>query len=296
MHRRFRIVYSYQLPRSCPKTQFFPICVLIRTFFVNIVEWPLLKWYCRISWFDLFMPALAQTLFMFIFTAYEYDLLIWIYYIAMFSSRAPSNPNGPEYSYLPQMDTRMTSRFKYTGPHTNIFGVDLSSPLGRAFFAPNNIDIIRSELYSRVVLQLKGELGRTPIFQPRESYIQKKCHELYPLYAPIVHKMDAITIPAQVRELNFILIPLLIPNYISEIKGNIRYLKSLEEMPISSAMPKYPENASNRELVNRSMRMGGGEERTPPSSQNSRVQIGQHFHALPYNPWLASRMPRLYGK
>jgi hypothetical protein len=211
----------------------------------------------------------------------------------MFSSRAPSNPNGPEYAYLPQMDTRMASRFKYTGPQTNVYGVDISSLLGRAFFTPDNMEIIRSELYSRAVTQLRGEIDRTSIFQPRDAYIQKKCHELYPLYAPIVHKIDNSTISSQIRELNSILIPLLMSNYISEIKGNQRYLKSLSEMPISGAMPKYSENASHKELVNRTMRMGESEPAVF-SLQNARVQTGHNSHALPHNPWLALRIPHLY--
>lgn len=212
----------------------------------------------------------------------------------MFSSRAPSNPDGPRYAYLPQMDTRMASRFKYTGPQTNIYGVDILSPLGRAFFHADNIHIIRAELYSRAVQSLRGKMDKASIFQPSDAFLQKKCHELYPMYAPIVHQLGNTPLSSQIRALNAHIISQSMPNYISLLTGNQHYLKSLTELPVSTRAPTYNDNTGNRELMNRSVRMGVHED-SVFSSQNTRVQSAHAFHKLPYNPWLASRMPRLYG-
>jgi hypothetical protein len=213
----------------------------------------------------------------------------------MFPNRAPSNPNGRMYASIPRLDTRASSKFKYNGLQSNVYNVDLSSPLGLAFFHSDNIEIIQSELYSLAVQQLKGKIDKTSIIKPSGFFIYQKCNDFYPMYAPTVHDINDPNIQAQVRKLNAILIAHMLPTYISEISGNQRYLKSLNELPVFTEAPQYCENTSHRELVNRSVRMGENPEPLVFSSKNTRVQSAHNSWALPHNPWLAARLPNLYG-
>lgn len=214
----------------------------------------------------------------------------------MYPSRPPSNPDGPANMYIPQVTTRASSRMKYTGPDKNIFGVDARSVLGRAFFHVDNRHILKAELYSQAVLQLKHKISREDIAYPTDTFIYEKTNEWYPVYAPMVHRLDATSIPQQVRELNRAIIAQMLPNYLSNIRANQYYLKSLQVTPARTELPAFIESASQKELTNRSNQMTNGVATKAEAGKTiARDQMPNIIYALPHNPWLASRMPDIYG-
>jgi hypothetical protein len=213
----------------------------------------------------------------------------------MYKSRPPSNPNGPDRAYLSQMDSRASTRSKYTGPDQNIFGVDVRSVLGKAFFHADNIQIIRSDLYSTAVETLKRTIPRSDIQWPNDTLIYKKCHEFYPIYAPTVHSLDSSTLPTQIRQLNKKIVESILPVYISEIKGNRYYIQSLDGVPNRAELPAYAENATHKENTNRTVLMSTTPH--PVVSQGDSFTKDQYkhiVHPIPHNPWLAARLPELF--